>query len=285
MMDVIESEGKNVTEAVESALKKMGLTREQVEVQVLQEPSGGFMGIGSKPARVRILEKHWGEKSLAFAKVEAPKKSPSREASREIEASQKNAKKEAHVGSLPKQPARALKAPEKPLVAKQEPNKIPEPLGKPEESFPEGDILMKDLLGLMGMSGVSISSVWNSTQERRKIALSGEEAKNLIGIEGKTLESLQFIFNILLSRKLGKEMTVQVDALGYWESREKDVLANVARGVSLVKNSGAPYRLPPMNASLRRMIHKTLADHPDVQTNSEGEGAWRKIVLRPRKRN
>ncbi|MDE2489677.1 MAG: Jag N-terminal domain-containing protein, partial [Elusimicrobia bacterium] len=59
-MEPIESEGRTVAEAVEAALQKSGLRREQVEVQVLQEASSGFMGLGAKPARVRLSEKRWG---------------------------------------------------------------------------------------------------------------------------------------------------------------------------------------------------------------------------------
>ena len=62
-MESIESEGKTVAEAVDNALKKLNLRRDQVEVQILQESSEGFMGFGSKAARVRIT----AEQAQAFA--------------------------------------------------------------------------------------------------------------------------------------------------------------------------------------------------------------------------
>ena len=71
-MQPIESEGRTVAEAVETALKQTTLRREQVEVTVLAEGSLGFMGIGAKPARVRITEKRWGEGPVAVSKPAPP---------------------------------------------------------------------------------------------------------------------------------------------------------------------------------------------------------------------
>ncbi len=151
-----------------------------------------------------------------------------------------------------------------------------------KEILPEAESLMRELLLKMGFEDAEVSSLWEEQQERAKLSLSGESAHHLLGLEGKTLESLQFIFNILLSRQTGKECAVQVDALGYWEKKEKDIFAKVDYGISEVKRLKTPYRLPPMNAATRRMIHKVLAANPEIESVSEGEGVWRKIILRPR---
>ncbi|MDE2509572.1 MAG: Jag N-terminal domain-containing protein, partial [Elusimicrobia bacterium] len=80
-MKPIESEGRTVAEAVEAALSQNGLRREQVEVTVLEEGSTGFMGMGVKPARVRLTEKRWGEGPVAVSKPAPPPSRPSRPAS------------------------------------------------------------------------------------------------------------------------------------------------------------------------------------------------------------
>jgi spoIIIJ-associated protein len=152
-----------------------------------------------------------------------------------------------------------------------------------KEILPTAEILMKELLDKMGFNDVLISALWEEKQERAKLSLSGEDAQYLIGLEGKTIEPLQFLFNILLSRKTGQESAIQVDALGYWDKKEKEIFSKVEYGISEVKRSNAPYRLPPMNAATRRIIHKALADHSEIESVSEGEGVWRKIILRPRK--
>lgn len=271
-MESIESEGKTVTQAVERALEKLGLSREQVEVQILQEPSGGFIGIGAKAAKVRVTEKHWGDKTPVAAGPAPAKKN--------LHQAPPAAKKaRPAVSSTIASPALVqTTAPPKSSGERESPKDI-----SGREILPEAETLMKELLGVMGLSAIEVSSSWDASQERAKISLTGGPASQLIGQDGKILESLQFIFNIILSRKSGKDAAVQVDAMGYWANREKEILEKVTQGVSSVIESGAPYRLPPMSASIRRMIHKTLADHPEVQTVSEGEGVWRKIVLRPRR--
>jgi spoIIIJ-associated protein len=87
----------------------------------------------------------------------------------------------------------------------------------------------------------------------------------------------------MVSRGAETPIAVQVDALSYWEKREQAILDEAHKAVTMVKTDGRPYRLEPMDASMRRLIHRTLANNPSVTTASEGEGPWRKIVIRLRK--
>jgi spoIIIJ-associated protein len=87
----------------------------------------------------------------------------------------------------------------------------------------------------------------------------------------------------MLSRGAETPVAVQVDALSYWEKREAAVLDQARGAVERVKATGKPSRLEPMDSSTRRLIHRTFAGDPDVATVSEGEGNWRKIVIRPRR--
>ncbi|MDE2510587.1 MAG: protein jag, partial [Elusimicrobia bacterium] len=66
------------------------------------------------------------------------------------------------------------------------------------------------------------------------------------------------------------------------EKRENSILDVARKAVDSVKADGRPVRLEPMDASMRRLIHRTFASSPDVTTGSEGEGPWRKIVVRPK---
>ncbi|MDE2291667.1 MAG: Jag N-terminal domain-containing protein, partial [Elusimicrobia bacterium] len=78
-MKEIECEGKTVTIAVEAGLKDIGLRRDQVEVQVIDEGSAGILGFGVKPARVLVREKRWGEGAAEAAPAATPPaKTPAR---------------------------------------------------------------------------------------------------------------------------------------------------------------------------------------------------------------
>ena len=71
---------------------------------------------------------------------------------------------------------------------------------------------------------------------------------------------------------------------GYWKQKEESVITQVHQAIEEVKRTGQLVRLQPMDSALRRMVHRALAESPDVETISEGEGSWRKVVLRPKKR-
>ncbi len=319
-MEGIESEGKSVSEAVEAALKKLGVRRDQVEVQILQEASGGFMGIGSKPARVKITQKHWGEPTPTNL---PPKPSP--RAERRVQNSGPRRGQPERRGSAPQprhesprpapksspKPARPESRPEprhdpKPEPRhepkheprheprqeprhepRHEPRREPRPEAAPVDSKAacrESEALLKELLKTMQFDSGTLTITWDEKQERVKALLESQDAEFLIGQDGKGLESFQFIATLMLSRRLGTPAAVQVETLGYWEKREADILGQAQKGIEEVKRTGKSFRLQPMDPAMRRLIHRNLQDHPDVETASEGEGSWRKIVIRPRRK-
>lgn len=289
-MEELESEGKSVSEAVEAALKKLGLRRDQVEVQILQEASSGFIGIGAKPARVKITQKHWGEPTPSNLPPRPAPRPPveRRSQNQGPRRGQPERRKEARYDGQPHQPARPSAAP----TAKQP--SVPKPAEKREErpvvavdpqaAGREAEAILKDLLGKMGFAVASVAVSWDAQQERVKAVLESADADKLVGGDGKGLESLQFLATLMLSRKMGTPAAVQVDALGYWQKREADIMSQAQRGIDEVKRTGKSFRLSPMDPAMRRLIHRNLASHPDVETASEGEGNWRKIVLRPRRK-
>jgi spoIIIJ-associated protein len=226
-----EFEGKTVPEAVDSALKALGARRDDVDVEILQEPSGGFLGLGSKPAKVRVFPKNGAARAARADRSAAP----------------------------------AAAADTKKACA-------------------ETDVLVKDLLSLMGYSCSAAPASWDAVQERVRCSVEGADCDRLLAQDGRVLEAFQFLVTLIVSRKAGGPVAVQVDARGYWDKKEKDILALAEKGVAEARATGKAYRLQPMEPALRRLIHRSLMNHPEVETASEGEGAWRKIVIRPRKR-
>ena len=279
-MQPIESEGRTVAEAVEAALSRSGLRRDQVEITVLQEGSAGFMGLGAKPARVRLTEKRWGPDSPVAA-PSAPARTPSRAPSRP-----------APSRPSPRPQERApQRAPER------APQRAPEPRApRREESAPRAitaaesaaacdaaQKLVLETLKLMGIAAPTATAAWDADLERVKIAVESQDASLLVGREGRVLESLQFLATLMLSRGSGAPIAIQVDALSYWEKREKAVLEEARKAADSVKANGKPVRMEPMDSSMRRLVHRTLGNDPDVTTGSEGEGPWRKLVIRSKK--
>lgn len=233
-MPEIEAEGKTITEAVESALRSLGLKRDQVEIEVLQEASVGFLGMGAKLARVRVVEKAGEGASSASRRHEA-----------------------AAGRQAPSDTARACA---------------------------QTHSLVSELLSLMGLDATASPARWDGVQERICCLIDGPDSQRLVAGDARPLESLQFLVTLIVSRKLDEPVAVQVDAHGYWSRREQEVIGEAQKGIAEVKASGKPFRLQPMEPGMRRLIHRHFMNDPEVQTASEGEGQWRKIVIRPRKR-
>jgi spoIIIJ-associated protein len=111
-----------------------------------------------------------------------------------------------------------------------------------------------------------------------------EEAMGLlIGRRGETLRSLQFMVNLLVSRKVQKWPQVVVDVGNYRQRRQESLEGLARRMAERVRQSGRPLALEPMGAYERRIVHLALRGDPTVYTESSGEGENRKIVIYPAK--
>lgn len=98
---------------------------------------------------------------------------------------------------------------------------------------------------------------------------------------GRGLQALQFVLNSIVSRRREPHLALRLDTGGYWDSKEKELARMVEDAVKSVKANSAPCRLEPMPASMRKMVHNIVkASYPGIETSSEGEGRWRKVVIR-----
>lgn len=111
-----------------------------------------------------------------------------------------------------------------------------------------------------------------------------EEAMGLlIGRRGEMLRSLQFMVNLLVSRKVQKWPQVVVDVGNYRQRRQESLEGLARRMAERVRQSGRPLTLEPMGAYERRIVHLALRSDPSVYTESTGEGENRKVVIYPAK--
>ena len=113
------------------------------------------------------------------------------------------------------------------------------------------------------------------------VDIQGEDAGLLIGRRGETLNALQFIVNLLLTRQGERDDRIVVDVEQYRERRRRNLTTLAQRTAERVTSSGRAITLEPMSAADRRIIHMALADHARVATESDGEGRDRKVTVRP----
>ena len=266
----IKAEGKDVGEAITKGLHELGRRRDQVEVTVLQEEKPGFLGIGSKPAIVKIIEKKWDSENSTPMKIRPLKKNLK---------GAKNKKK------VIRKPTRLTKAPKEPK--ENEPQKlpsleiqnavIPENLKEPMKVAKES--LIKILEGI-GVKAENVNIWWDQKQERMLLTFDCDSPAIVIGKEGHTLESIQYIITLIVSRYFDNPISVICDTQNYWRKLEDKVNEEIERAVKMLMRTKKTYRFRPMSAQRRRYIHRYLVDRTDISTASEGEGKWRKVVLK-----
>lgn len=291
----VKVQAKDVSSAIAQGLKDLGLRRDQVEVTVLEHPKKGFLGFGSKPAVVEIRQKRWSaaeldaqiymdvpRKKRAGAHGRANNKRRNHEAFNEDR--RDNRRRGRKFDRAPRFEARekAPKANEAQLLPCERIQNavIPEALKAPMQ---EAKQYLNDILTHMGVKAENLNVWWDEQQQRILLTFDCDHPAIVIGKEGKTLESIQYLCTLALSRHFDKPISVITDTQNYWRKTEDKINAEIARGVAAVEGGMTVYRFRPMSAQLRRYIHRALEGHATVETASEGEGKWRKVTLRAKK--
>ena len=136
---------------------------------------------------------------------------------------------------------------------------------------------------ILSKMGVEHEVVPSETEERITLEVKGPETGLVIGKKGATLDSLQYLVNKIVSKKLGEGegKPISVDAEGYRERRAESLVELAHKLADKAKKTGRPVACDPMSAADRRIIHVTLANMPGLTTRSEGEGIYRHLVVIP----
>lgn len=125
---------------------------------------------------------------------------------------------------------------------------------------------------------------YNEESRTMNIDFAGEEMGILIGKRGQTLDSLQYLISLVVNKESDSYIKVKVDTEDYRE-RRKATLENLAKNLSYkVKRTRRPVTLEPMNPYERRIIHSALQNDRYVETHSEGEEPYRKVVITLKRR-
>lgn len=137
----------------------------------------------------------------------------------------------------------------------------------------------KELLNLLGFKKPEITI--RQKEDRFLIDIQVEDQGVLIGFHGETVNALQLILSLILYHKQGKWQPVLLD-IGDYRKEQEERLKNIALNTAQkVKFSQKPTTLTGLKSYERRIIHLALVDHPDVKTESQGEGSERELVVYP----
>ena len=299
----------SVEDAITMATMDLGIPSSDLEYEVIDKGSRGFLGIGARQAIINAWRKVEAEEEKKPAETEkkapeAVKRAEKPQKNREkpqVKPEQKEERKDSRKEEPKKDPKKEKKAekkeirPEKKEVkpvreakpvkeasAPAETKKEETPKVKTTENdakhFEEGKAFLIDVFDKMGMK-VQIDYAYDAEENALEMNLSGDEMGVLIGKRGQTLDSLQYLTSLVVNRSGEHYIRVKLDTENYRE-RRKETLEALAKNIAYkVKRTRKSVSLEPMNPYERRIIHAALQQDNFVMTKSEGEEPYRHVVV------
>jgi len=258
----VEIRARSVEAAIEKGLAELGLSRDEVEVEVLHPGSRGVLGIGAEDAIVRLT----------------PRPQPP-EAEEESEEEEEVVEETSE--AVTAEEVIEIAEPEAPPAA---PEAAVEEVGK-EEIAALAQTLLSDLLKHLGVEAKVLVRYGKAEEEEEPpliLDVVGKDLGILIGRRGDTLAALQFLTRLMVNRHTHRWVNLVVDVEGYKARRERILRGLALRMAERAVSTGRVVALEAMPARERRIVHLALRDHPQVTTQSVGEGENRRVTIIPR---
>lgn len=231
-----------VHEAIEKGLAELGLEDTQVDVEVLDEGGTGFLGLGGRQARVRLIVKE------GLAK---PAAAPAPRMRQNLAASNAPFTTEEAENAIAITRATMLTLLEHMSVNAD----VSVSLGEPDDPEQAAPVL---------------------------VDIQGDDLGFLIGRQADTLSALQLIARLIVGKEIGRAAHIIIDVAGYRQRRDDNLRTLAQKMAKQAVSSGRRQTLEPMSASERRIIHLELRENEEVTTESIGEEPRRKVVIIPR---
>lgn len=280
-MDFIEVQAKTVEEALTEASIQLETSSDNIEYEILQRGSNGFLGIGSKKAIIKARKKAEAEDEFSFENVTAEplkkEKAEKRVKSQVSKPQPAKAPVKEHTKPSEKKTVKKIEKPVEKEAEKPEKESVKkEPVDKEAVTLRVKSFLEETFKAMQMQVEIEISF---DEEEALNIELSGPEMGILIGKRGQTLDSIQYLTSLVANKGNAAYVRVKLDTENY-RKRRRETLENLAKNIaSKVRRTKKTVFLEPMNPYERRIIHSALQSNPYVATHSEGEEPYRKVVV------
>ena len=298
-MESVEAEGRTVNEATDSALQQLGLSREQVDVEVLTQGRPRLLGFRGEPARVRVTPLPPPPTPMARPpRAEAAVASsdeddddewedvPEGEESDDdeeydVDEEEDEDDDEEYEDDEEEEAEEVIAAP-----PRRAPTPAPRPVAVDAADVAIAAGVLENLLSLMGVEAAVKPREPETAGDgvgltEAVLDVEGEDLGLLIGRRGQTLASLQYLVNLIVSKQTNRRVAFAVDVDGYRRRREEALVGLAKRTAARVRGTGRSVTLEPMPPNERRIVHLALQDDPAVITVSIGEGEARKVAITP----
>lgn len=268
----VETSAADIETAIEMGLQQLGVSREGVIVEILEEPSRGLLGIGARQARIRLTTAAPQRPAPVLAKEDSypaeEKRHPAEEKRHPVEEE-----------PLPAEDLDTAHLMSETMVSVSD--------GEMDDDARVGTATLQELLTKMQIDAqVAVYRAHAESGEQAPwvLQIQGRDLGMLIGRRGETLAALQYITRLIASRELQRRANIVLDVEGYKSRREQMLRRLATRMAEQAVQLGRTVALEPMSPYERRIVHLALRDNPDVTTQSIGEGDRRKVTIVPRRR-
>ena len=257
-MEFIDVSAKTIEDAIAKGVAELAVDgHELVETKVIEQPSNGFLGIGRKPAVVRLFYT-----AIAAAATEEEK---------EVIAETSDAVADAPVATDERDVAETVDNSTVSVKAKQELSKETQ-----QVIAEKGKEFLEKMFAQMGLI-VMIEKMF--TNDKITFQVHGEDLGILIGKHGQTLDAIQYLTNLVAHKEVSGHCHIVVDVENYRARREETLINLAKRLAAKVKRNRQKVSLEPMNAFERKIIHTALHDDKNIVTESAGDEPFRHIVI------
>ncbi len=281
MKNVFEATGKTVEEALDAVCAAAGVSLTQVEdenIEVLEHGSKGFLGIGSKDAKVRLT-------------VVTPDPEPVKPAPSPVQPPE-GAAPPAEKGVPVKRPEK-MEKPER-AIRPERPEKVERnergererkavtPL-TPEQVIAASQAALDFLAKIFEKLQVEPEHSVSYEDDVLLIAFAGANLGALIGRRGETLNALQYLTNLAINKTSGQHIRLVLDVEGYRKGREETLMNLAKKMADKAVRTGRRVELEPMNPHERRIVHLALQNDSRVETLSRGDEPYRRVIINSKK--
>ncbi|WP_319586603.1 Jag N-terminal domain-containing protein [uncultured Desulfobulbus sp.] len=284
--------GKDIAEVIEQACKALGASREELDIEVLETGSAGIFGLCKKKAHIRVQRK-----AVALAEeIEAT--SPPADPVEKTDSIEKMAPAE---GTASVEKAALLVAvsgctPQKNVLASaeekiqdregvdeeeqaNEPEELEEEIPIEPPSAESLDAIQADLHRLLTLMGLPSEVQVSFEEQTVQCNITGPHEAHIVGSEGRTLDSLQYLLRKMVSRHLPDRIMLALNAGDFRERRAEELKVRAVELAELVKADGKTQAIPALNPSERRVVHMVLQEDKGVRSRSVGEGLFKKVLI------
>ena len=276
-MEWIEASGSTVDVAVAAAVAELGIRREEADIEILQEPKSGFLGLGGQNAVVKVVRKPKSQGRTRRSRGPKRMNETGRADGRRNNSTRRDGKK-----SDSRREGRKMADAQEDKRATGRQKREERAVSTPDVSIEEqGEMAKEFLVGLLEAFGLEGEVETRVEDEILFLDITGDQTEALVGPKGSILHAIHELTRTVIQRKTFRAPRMRLDISGYTERRRAALKIFAAQVAERVIENKGEIALEPMNPADRKVLHDAVAEIEGVRTFSEGEDPNRAVVIAP----